>query len=148
MPQIQFNKFNNNKEIKNKSLDIIKNDPNEERFNKLENLFNITKEDKINNLKSETKNDIESYLSLKGKSLNKLLTTKSSYYSIQNLMRKSKERNIILEEYMIRSRFNAKEPLTTKQKLILDKNNSFVKDIIKQGAKFNEIVYKGETNQE
>ena len=148
MPQIQFNKFNNNKEIKNKSLDVIKNDPNEERFNKLENLFNITKEDKINNLKSETKNDIESYLSLKGKSLNKLLTTKSSYYSIQNLMRKSKERNIILEEYMIRSRFNAKEPLTTKQKLILDKNNSFVKDIIKQGAKFNEIVYKGETNQE
>ena len=63
-------------------------------------------------------------------------------------MRKSKERNIILEEYMIRSRFNAKEPLTTKQKLILDKNNSFVKDIIKQGVKFNEIVYKGETNQE
>ena len=148
MPQIQFNKFNKYNEIEYNSFDAIKIDSKEERFNKLENLFNITKDDKFNNLKSETKKDIESYLGFKGKNLNKLLTTKASYYSIHNLMRKSKERNIILEEYMIRSRFNAEEPLTIKQKLILDKNSSFVKDIFKQGAKINEIIYKGETNQE
>ena len=72
-----------------------------------------------------------------------MMTTKGTYYNFHNLMKKSSERNIIMEEYMIRNRFNVKEPLSTKQKIILDKNQGFVKEIIKQENKFNDILYKG-----
>jgi len=46
------------------------------------------------------------------------------------LMKQSKERNIILEEYIIRNRFNAKNSLTTEQKFILDKNSTFIKEMM------------------
>lgn len=142
MPKININQTPNNAENGNKSSDAIKIDPNELRYQKVENLFNITKEKTYNNIKSETKKDIESYLGSRGKDVQKMLTTKGTYYTIHNLMKKSNERNIILEEYLIRNRFNIKNSLSTKQKIILDKNQGFVKEIIKQENKFNEIIYK------
>ncbi len=150
MPKINSHKDINNqeKEKENKSCDAIKVDPNEIRYRKIENLFNVIKEKSYNEIKKDTKRDIESYLGSRGKNVKKMLSTKGTYYAFHNLMKKSKDRNIILEEYMIRNRFNVKEPLTTKQKIILDKNSGFVKEIIKQESKFNEILYKGEKQQE
>ena len=143
MPKINFNKDSNIKEKENKSYDAIKVDPNDIRYQKVENLFNIVKENTFNGLQKETKKDIESYLGSRGKNVKKMMTTKGIYYNFHNLMKKSSERNIIMEEYMIRNRFNVKEPLSTKQKIILDKNQGFVKEIIKQENKFNDILYKG-----
>ena len=148
MPKINSHKDINNQEKENKSCDAIKVDPNEIRYRKIENLFNVIKEKSYNEIKKDTKRDIESYLGSRGKNVKKMLSTKGTYYAFHNLMKKSKDRNIILEEYMIRNRFNVKEPLTTKQKIILDKNSGFVKEIIKQESKFNEILYKGEKQQE
>ena len=147
MPQIHLNKFNNYKEFECKSFDELEIIPKEEQFNKLEYFFNIVKEDNLNNLKNETKKDIESYFDLKGKDVKKSLTARASYERIHNLMKQSKERNIILEEYIIRNRFNAKNSLTTEQKFILDKNSTFIKEMIKQQTKINEIIFKGDIKQ-
>ena len=148
MPKINFRKDIDKKEKENRSYDAIKVDPNDIRYKKIENLFNVVKEKSYNELKKETKRDIESYLGSRGKNVEKMLSTKGTYYAFHNLMKKSKDRNIILEEYMIRNRFNVKEPFTTKQKVILDKNKGFVKEIIKQESKFNEILYKDKKQQE
>ena len=142
IPEINFDKKIDNQEKENKSCDAIKEDPNEERYKKVENLFSLVKEKTYNDLTRENKKDIESYLCSRGKNVEKMMSTKGTYYSFYNLLRNSKERNIILEEYMIRNRFNIKEPFSTKQKNILDRNNGFVKEIIKQESKFNEIIYK------
>ena len=142
MPKINSNKSTKFNEKENKSLDTIKLDPNEIRYQKIENLFNIVKENTYNNLEKETKKDIESYLGSRGKNLKKMMTTKGTYFSLHNLMRKAKEKNIILEEYMIRNRFNVRVPFSTKQKIVLDKNEGFVKEIIKQENKFNDIIFK------
>jgi len=148
MPKINSRKDIDKKEKENRSYDAIKVDPNDIRYKKIENLFNVVKEKSYNELKKDTKRDIESYLGSRGKNVEKMLSTKGTYYAFHNLMKKSKDRNIILEEYMIRNRFNAKEPFTTKQKIILDKNKGFVKEIIKQESKFNEILYKDKKQQE
>jgi hypothetical protein len=148
MPKINYRKDIDKKEKENRSYDAIKVDPNDIRYKKIENLFNVVKEKSYNELKKDTKRDIESYLGSRGKNVEKMLSTKGTYYAFHNLMKKSKDRNIILEEYMIRNRFNAKEPFTTKQKIILDKNKGFVKEIIKQESKFNEILYKDKKQQE
>ena len=142
MPKINNDKENNRKDRENKSYDAIKVDPNEVRYKKIEYLFNSIKEKTYNDLTKENKKDIESYLGSRGKNVGKMLSTKGTYYAFYNISRKFKARNIILEEYMIRNRFKVKEPFSTKQKIILDKNNGFVKEIIKQESKFNEIIYK------
>ena len=145
MPNLKLNTFkkreNSNNMKKNKSVDEIRLYPNDDEYNKVESLFNITKE-KDYNLKKETKNDIESYLGSKGKNLKQLMTTKGTYFNLHNLMKKSLERNLILEEYFIRNRFNVKMALTSKQKSILNKNKNFEKEIVKQESKLSEIIYK------
>ena len=144
MPNLKLNTFkkreNSNNMKKNKSVDEIRLYPKDDEYNKVESLFNITKE-KDYNLKKETKNDIESYLGSKGKNLKQLMTTKGTYFNLHNLMKKSLERNLILEEYFIRNRFNVKT-LTSKQKSILNKNKNFEKEIVKQESKLSEIIYK------
>ena len=47
-----------------------------------------------------------------------------------------------MEEYKIRKKFNIKESLEDKQQIILDKNQGFIKEIIKQEAKINDIIYR------
>ena len=127
----------------NITFNTIKLDPFEEKYKKVENLFDIVKnENKPINLKKETKSKIESFLHLKGKNIKNILTPKSSFYAFQNLKSKSKDSNIIMEEYKIRKKFNIKESLEDKQQIILDKNQGFIKEIIKQEAKINDIIYR------
>ena len=63
-------------------------------------------------------------------------------------MKKSLNRDIILEEYSFRNRFKEKELYKTKQKIILDKNKGFVREIVKQESKFNDILYKDQQQSE
>ena len=147
-PKIDLNEDKNNKEKESKSFDKIKNDPNEKRYNQIENLFNLAKEKQYNNLQNDNKKDIESYFGSRGKNLKNLLTTKSTYYALHNLMKNSLDRDIISEEYILRNRFKVKKLDTSKQKIILDKNKGFVREIVKQESKFNDILYKYQKQSE
>ena len=135
IPKLEEKNNINNKEKANKNFD--------ENYNKTESLFNLIKNKFNNKLKKETKKNIESYISSKGKNVETILTTKSSYNRLHHLINKSKDKNLILEEYAIRkNNYNEKEPLSKKQRIILDKNLGFIKEMIKQKTKFNEILFR------
>ena len=135
IPKLEEKNNINNKEKANKNFD--------ENHNKTESLFNLIKNKFNNKLKKETKKNIESYISSKGKNVETILTTKSSYNRLHHLINKSKDKNLILEEYAIRkNNYNEKEPLSKKQRIILDKNLGFIKEMIKQKTKFNEILFR------
>ena len=63
-------------------------------------------------------------------------------------MKNSLDRDIISEEYILRNRFKVKKLDTSKQKIILDKNKGFVREIVKQESKFNDILYKYQKQSE
>lgn len=134
--------LNNNKTNENKSFDSIKIDPDINSYNKAENLFNLVKNKSNNSLKKETKKDIESYISSKGKSVENILTNKSSYYRLHSILIKPKNKSLIPENYaMRRNKLNAKA-LSKKQKFILDKNSGFMKEMIKEKEKFNQLLFR------
>ena len=141
-PKFNFNKNINNKEKESKSFDNTKKDQNEIRYKKIEKLFNLAKKDEYNILQSNNKKDIEFIFGSRGKNPKDLLSIKDTYDSLYNLMKKSLNRDLILEEYSFRNRFKEKELYKTKQKIILDKNKGFVQEIVKQHSKFNNILYK------
>ena len=120
--------------------ELIQNKNFDENHNKTESLFNLIKNKFNNKLKKETKKNIESYISSKGKNVENILTTKSSYNRLHHLINKSKDKNLILEEYVMRN--NEKKPFSIKQRIILDKNLGFIKEMIKQKTKFNEILFR------
>ena len=134
--------LNNNKTNENKSFDSIKIDPDINSYNKAESLFNLVKNKSNNSLKKETKKDIESYISSKGKSVENILTNKSSYYRLHSILIKPKNKSLIPENYgMRRNKLNAKA-LSKKQKFILDKNSGFMKEMIKEKEKFNQLLFR------
>ena len=123
------------KDNKNKTLD--------ENYNKVENLFNLIQSNANNNLEKETKNDIESYIKSKGKNVETILTTKSSFNRLHRLINNSKNKNLIIEDYAMRvNKYNLNNSFSKKQRIILDKNLGFIKEMIKQKAKFNEILFR------
>ena len=132
IPKLEEKNNINNKEKANKNFD--------ENYNKTESLFNLIKNKFNNKLKKETKKDIESYISSKGKNVDTILKTKSSYIRLHHLINRAKDKNLILEEYVMRN--NEKKPFSIKQRIILDKNLGFIKEMIKQKAKFNEILFR------
>ena len=132
IPKLEEKNNINNKEKANKNF--------YENYNKTESLFNLIKNKFNNKLKKEIKKDIESYISSKGKNVDTILKTKSSYNRLHHLINRAKDKNLILEEYVMRN--NEKKPFSIKQRIILDKNLGFIKEMIKQKAKFNEILFR------
>lgn len=134
--------LNNNKTKEDKSFDSIKIESDIDSYNKAESLFNLVKNRPNNSLKKETKKDIESYISSKGKSVENILTNKSSYYRLHSILIKPKNKTLIPENYgMRRNKLNAKE-LSKKQKFILDKNSGFMKEMIKEKEKLNQLLFR------
>ena len=137
-PNIQKTEEKNNineNEKENKSFD--------ENYNKVESLFNLIKNETNNNLEKETKKDIESYIGSKGKNVETILTTKSSYNRLHRLINNSKNKKLILEDYAMRkNKYNINDSFSNKQRIILDKNLGFIKEMIKQKTKFNEMLFR------
>ena len=137
-PNIQKPEEKNNineNEKENKSFD--------ENYNKVESLFNLIKNKTNNNLEKETKKDIESYIGSKGKNVETILTTKSSYNRLHRLINNSKNKKLILEDYAMRkNKYNINDSFSNKQRIILDKNLGFIKEMIKQKTKFNEMLFR------
>ena len=137
-PNIQKTEEKNNineNEKENKSFD--------ENYNKVESLFNLIKNKTNNNLEKETKKDIESYIGSKGKNVETILTTKSSYNRLHRLINNSKNKKLILEDYAMRkNKYNINDSFSNKQRIILDKNLGFIKEMIKQKTKFNEMLFR------
>ena len=125
----------NENEKENKSFD--------ENYNKVESLFNLIKNKTNNILEKETKKDIESYIGSKGKNVETILTTKSSYNRLHRLINNSKNKKLILEDYAMRkNKYNINDSFSNKQRIILDKNLGFIKEMIKQKTKFNEMLFR------
>ena len=137
-PNIQKTEEKNNineNEKENKSFD--------ENYNKVESLFNLIKSKTNNILEKETKKDIESYIGSKGKNVETILTTKSSYNRLHRLINNSKNKKLILEDYAMRkNKYNINDSFSNKQRIILDKNLGFIKEMIKQKTKFNEMLFR------
>ena len=137
-PNIQKTEEKNNineNEKENKSFD--------ENYNKVESLFNLIKSKTNNILEKETKKDIESYIGSKGKNVETILTTKSSYNRLHRLINNSKNKKLILEDYAMRkNKYNVNDSFSNKQRIILDKNLGFIKEMIKQKTKFNEMLFR------
>ena len=137
-PNIQKTEEKNNineNEKENKSFD--------ENYNKVESLFNLIKNKTNNILEKETKKDIESYIGSKGKNAETILTTKSSYNRLHRLINNSKNKKLILEDYAMRkNKYNINDSFSNKQRIILDKNLGFIKEMIKQKTKFNEMLFR------
>ena len=137
-PNIQKPEEKNNineNEKENKSFD--------ENYNKVESLFNLIKNKTNNILEKETKKDIESYIGSKGKNVETILTTKSSYNRLHRLINNSKNKKLILEDYAMRkNKYNINDSFSNKQRIILDKNLGFIKEMIKQKTKFNEMLFR------
>ena len=137
-PNIQKTEEKNNineNEKENKSFD--------ENYNKVESLFNLIKNKTNNILEKETKKDIESYIGSKGKNVETILTTKSSYNRLHRLINNSKNKKLILEDYAMRkNKYNINDSFSNKQRIILDKNLGFIKEMIKQKTKFNEMLFR------
>lgn len=135
-------KINIKEEEKEQNKIEIKEEENEkekvDKINEVENLFEIAKR-KGFNLK-ENKKEIENFAISKGKELKDLLSKKNTYFSIFKLKQKELERNLILEEIMIRNGNNTKLPFTQKEKIFLEKNKSFLDGIINHEKKFKEII--------
>lgn len=126
----------NNKEVE--KIQYNKNDSKEKKSNELENLFNIAKNGGIN-LK-ENKKEMEKYILSQGKDLNKLINKKDTYFNIRKLKQKTSDRNLILEEYMIRKECNIKKSFSKREKIMLEKNKSFINKFNNQEMKFKEII--------
>ena len=125
----------NENEKENKSFD--------ENYNKVESLFNLIKNKTNNILEKETKKDIESYIGSKGKNVETILTTKSSCNRLHRLINNSKNKKLILEDYAMRkNKYNINDSFSNKQRIILDKNLGFIKEMIKQKTKFNEMLFR------
>jgi hypothetical protein len=85
------------------------------------------------------KRDITEYLKSKGYDTSKNLDSKDTYININKMKRKIIERNLILEEYRIRSR-EFKHLFSPKQRLILDKNELLFKKIKDNEYKFKKLM--------
>ena len=107
-------------------------------YKKVENLFNQALNIKFNSNKDRS--ELEEYVISKGKTLNKKITTKDTYFNIFQTKEKTINNNLILEEYMIRNGTNDKKSLTSKQNSILNKNNHFVNLMINYELKFKEML--------
>ena len=110
----------------------------EKKINEIENLFEIAKSDEVN-LKDKKK-EIENYAISKGKNLKYLLNKKDTYFSIYRLKKKALEKNIILEELILRRGSKKWLPNSKKEKIFLSKNKSFLDGIINQEKKIKEII--------
>ena len=137
-PNIQKTEEKNNineNEKENKSFD--------ENYNKVESLFNLIKNETNNNLEKETKKDIESYIGSKGKNVETILTSKSSYNRLHRFINNPKNKKLILEDCAMRkNKYNINDSFSNKQRIILDKNLGFIKEMIKQKTKFNEMLFR------
>ena len=111
---------------------------NEKKINEVENLFKIAKREGFK-LK-DNKKEIENYAISRGKDLKNLLNKKDTYFSIYKLKQKVIERNLVLEELIFRNGNNTKIPFTKKEKIFLEKNKSFIDEIINQEKKIKEII--------
>ncbi len=134
---------NDIKEIKIKGKEKEPNfnrlkDEKEIKINQLENLFEITKNEGLN-LKDKKK-EIENYAISKGKDLNNLLNKKDTYFSIYRLKKKALEKNIFIEELILRKGSKIKLPYSKKEKIFLAKNKNFLDGIINQEKKIKEII--------
>ena len=83
--------------------------------------------------------DVTEYLKSKGYDTSKNLDIKDSYININKMKRKIIERNLVLEEYKIRSR-ELKHLFSPKQRLILDKNELLFKKIKDNEYKFKKLM--------
>ena len=126
-------KQSNNNEVKEE-----KEKEKEKKINEVENLFEIAKNEGIN-LKDKKK-EIEIYAISKGKDLNNLLNKKDTYFSIYRLKKKELEKNVILEELILRKGSKIKFPHSKKEKIFLAKNKSFLDGIVNQEKKIKEII--------
>ena len=134
-------------DIKNNSNDINNNDNQKENekiseennYDKIEKIFNFVKN---NDNSEENKKEFQSYILSKNKSFNEQFDKKSVYKNIYKMKQKV-ENDFILEEYMIRNRFNIKIPFSKEQKYILNKNNEYTSKIIDHENKLKEILCKG-----
>ena len=119
------------------------NNYEDEKYNKIEKLFKIARKNELN-LK-ENKKQINSFILSKGIDLSNLSNKKIIYFNINKMKKKIAEKDFISEEYIIRKRFNIKTPLIKKQKIILDRNKGFIKNIISQEKKFSEILCQSQS---
>ena len=83
--------------------------------------------------------DITEYLKSKGYDTSKNLDSKDTYININKMKRRVIERNLVLEEYKIRSR-EFKHLFSPKQRLILDKNELLLKKIENNEYKFKKLI--------
>ena len=110
----------------------------EKKINEVENLFEIAKNEDINF--KDKKKEIESYAISKGKDLNKILSKKDTYFNIYRLKKKALEKNFIIEKLILRRGSKIKLPCSKKEKIYLEKNKSFLDEIINQEKKIKEIM--------
>ena len=110
----------------------------EKKVNEVENLYEIAKSEEINF--KDKKKEIENYAISKGKDLNNILNKKDTYFNIYRLKKKALEKNFILEKLILRRGSKIKLPCSKKEKLYLEKNKSFLDEIINQEKKIKEIL--------
>ena len=67
----------------------------------------------------------------------KRYSNKDAYININKMKNKAIERNFLLEEFKIRKADHSKTPLSKQQQDIIDKNNLYSKEIVK-----NEYILK------
>ena len=136
-------KFKNEIEVYDKEEINIKNKKDKEKekekkINEVENLFEIAKNEEINF--KDKKKEIESYAISKGKDLNNILNKKDTYFSIYRLKKKALEKNSFIEKLILRRGSKIKLPCSKKEKIYLEKNKSFLDEIINQEKKIKEIM--------
>ena len=124
---------------KKPNINILKDKKEKEKkINEVENLFEIAKNEDINF--KDKKKEIESYAISKGKDLNKILSKKDTYFNIYRLKKKALEKNFIIEKLILRRGSKIKLPCSKKEKIYLEKNKSFLDEIINQEKKIKEIM--------
>jgi hypothetical protein len=110
----------------------------EKKINEVENLYEIAKSEEINF--KDKKKEIENYAMSKGKDLNNILNKKDTYFNIYRLKKKALEKNFIVEKLILRRGSKIKLPCSKKEKIYLEKNKSFLDEIINQEKKIKEIM--------
>ena len=127
----------NESKLTNKDKEKTYNDKDlkEEKYKIIEKLYNTSR------IKSKENNKIiENYALSKGKDLNKLINKKDIYYSFFRLKKKATSRNFILEEYNFRRDNINIESISSKEKIILEKNKSFLNGVNNLEKKLKKLV--------
>ena len=137
----KLNENNNNDIIINKNIDLKK----EERYNKCENMYNLIINGKLKTNRS--KSVLNDFLKERGyKNINKLRNKDNVLNA--NRIKNISNRNLIIEEYKIRSNDNGKTPFNEQQNIIIHKNIQFNKKLEHNEFEIKKLICEKDINKE